>query len=353
MFRRISPLVVAVALALPLGHGCNKQQQLTEVEVPEAGVSLRYDLTPGQEYVGHVKMRNSAQTPMGDVVTTLACDVKVVVSGKPAGDGMLVRATVDAIDFSMRLPDGIPAAAVGGMNAEMAKSLDGMELRFNLDARGNVDDLPEPPESAGAGIQGMIGMITQAVSAGLGVRMPEQPVKGGESWDALSKDPDESVVSATHTGTLEGLGRNAAGEDVAQLVYVADIESTTEQGGQTFTVKQKADTKAAFSASGGYPVTVTRKLNNEVVGQATILIEIDAEWSKGGKQAVEMAPPASDTTTEVQAVSDPCDPDYAGMEECADDALPEAGGEAAGDGGMEGTTEAEAAADAAAAANKE
>ncbi len=318
MLRRPSTLLVAIALCLPLGTGCNKKPQLTEVEVPEAGVSLRYDLTPGQEYGGHVKMRNSAQTPMGDVVSTLEFDVAMTVSANKDGEHTLVRATVQGIEFSMRLPDGIPPAMVGGMNAEMAKGLNGIEVSFKLNERGEVDDLPEPPEGGDPGVRNLIGMITQALSAGLSVRTPEQPVKDGESWDAKSKDPDEAIKSATSTGTLQGLGRNEAGEDIAQLVYSADIESEREQGGAKFTIKMKVETEVAFSATGGYPVTVTRKINNELVGQASSLMEIEAEWSKGEKQAVEAAP-----ATEVQAVTDPCDPDYAGMGECADDALPE------------------------------
>lgn len=309
-------LGIALALALPLSAGCGKTKtKLTEVAVPESGVSMRYDLAPGQEYSGHVKMRNTLPTPVGDVLTSIEFDVALVVSANEDASGKLVRATVKAIELDMRLPEGIPAAAIGGMTPEAAAALNGMELRFNLSEHGDVSNEPEPPETAPMETKAIIGMISNALTSAF-VRVPEQPVKDGESWDAKSKDDKATVKSATHTGTLEGLGRNAAGEDVAQLVFKANIEA--EQQGQTVKVQQ--DVKASFSTTGGYAVTVDRKINNEIVGQGTVLIEIEAAWKKGGKQAVEAAAPTP--ASEVQTITDPCDPDYVGAEECPTAAPP-------------------------------
>lgn len=315
--RSLAPsLLVALALALPLSSGCGKtKQKLTEVQVPEAGVSMRYDLAPGQEYAGHVKMRNSAQTPVGDVVTMLEFDVALVVSAKEDAGGKLVRATVSKIVLDMRLPEGIPAAMVGGMTPEAAAALNGMELRFNLSERGDVSNEPEPPESAPMEIKAIIGMITGALTSGF-VRVPEQAVKDGESWDAKPEKNKVTVTKATNTGTLKGLARNEAGEDIAKLEFVAEVEA--EREGQKFVVKQ--DVKASFSTTGGYAVAVKRKINNEIVGQGSLLSEIEAEWTKGGKQAVEAASPAGEG--EVQTITDPCDPDYVGAEECPADAAP-------------------------------
>lgn len=310
--RALAPsLLVMLALVLPLG--CTSKPQLTQVEVPEAGISMRYDLSPGQEYEGHVTMRNSAQTPVGDVVTLLEFDVALVVSASEEAGGPLVRATVNGIKLDLRLPEGIPAAMVGGMTPEAAAALNGMELRFNLSDLGEVSNEPEPPADAPMETKAIVGMITSALTSGF-VRVPEQPVKDGESWDAKSKQAKEGVTSATNTGTLQGLGRNAAGDDIAQLVFVAQIEA--EREGQKFIVKQ--DIEASFSATGGHVVSVKRKINNEIVGQGSLLSEIEAAWTKGGKQALE---PASATPSgEVQAITDPCDPDYVGGEDCPADA---------------------------------
>ena len=316
MLRRslASSLFVALALALPLAGGCGKtKSKLTEVAVPEAGVSMRYDLAPGQEYTGHLKMKNTMATPVGDVITSIEFDTVLVASANEDASGKLVRATVKDIKLEMRLPEGIPAAMAGGITPEAAAALNGMELRFNLSELGEVSNEPEPPEAAPMETKAIIGMITGALTSGF-VRVPPQPVKDGESWDAKSKETKATVKSATHTGTLKGLGRNEAGEEIAQLEFVANIEA--EREGQAIKVKQ--DVKASFSTTGGYAASVERTINNEIVGQGTLLSEIEAAWKKGGKQPVEAAAP----TGEVQTITDPCDPDYVGAEECPTAAPP-------------------------------
>ena len=62
----VSGLLVS-GLALP---GCGKEK-IAKVAVPDAGVQLRYDLTGGQAYGGHLKMRNTVQTPLGDLIQAI------------------------------------------------------------------------------------------------------------------------------------------------------------------------------------------------------------------------------------------------------------------------------------------
>jgi hypothetical protein len=314
-----SSLVLALSLVIPVAAGCGKKQKLTEVKVPEAGVSMRYDLSPGQEYKGHVDVRNSVQTPVGDVVTRLEFDVVLVVAASEDAGGKLVRAKVDAIQLELRLPEGVPAGAVG-ITPETAAALNGTELRFNLSDRGEVSNEPEPPEAAPMEVKAIVGMLINGLASSF-VRVPEQPVKDGGRWDDKPSKQKEGVTSAKYSGSLESLGRNAAGEDIAELQFSAEIEADRE--GNKLKVKQ--DGKASFSTTGGYAVTVKRKVNNEIVGQGSLLSEIEATWTKGAKQAVEPAPPAGD----VQAITDPCDPDYVGSEECAADAAPAPAADAA------------------------
>ena len=97
-------IVLAAALAAPLVAlgGCGKEK-LTEVQVPDSGIAMTYDLTAGQSYGGHIKMRNSVQTPMGDMIQSIEFDVDLVVQGDVGGTS-LVSATVSEIDLSVRLP---------------------------------------------------------------------------------------------------------------------------------------------------------------------------------------------------------------------------------------------------------
>lgn len=329
-----SPFFLAAALVLSAGSGCNKNGKLTEVEVPEAGMSLRYDLTPGQEYSGEVTMRTAAQTPMGDMTSTVKFNVALVVSAKSEDGAQLVRATVSGIEANARMPAGIPAAAAG-INPEAAAALNGMELRFNINPRGKVSNTPEPPESAPPEIKAMIGLITSGLEGGLSLRLPEESLKAGATWDSTSEEQDEDVKSAKGTGSLERFARNEAGEDVATLAYVGESQSERTQGENTMQVNQKVETNAEFSASGGYPISIKRKINNEIVGQVTFIIELDAEWSKGALQEVAPAAPTSapaNDGTEVQDVNDPCDPDYVGMGVCEADEAELAAEEAAAEG---------------------
>lgn len=306
-------LLVAALLALPLGTaGCNKKQQLTEVEVPEAGLTLRYDLTPGQTINGHVRMRTAAQTPVGEIISIVECDAEVTVLSKGDASKREVEATISNIEVSTRLPEGIPKEAAG-MSPETAKALEGMQLAFDLDTHGDTSNEPEPPEGTDPQTAGLLSLITSGVTAGISVRLPEETIEDGATWDAAPAELDEGVKSASSKGTFEGLGRNEAGEDIAKLSYVSSSEATRQQGGMSLEIKTEATTKATFSASGGYPVSVERKINQEVVGKATILIEIEAGWSKGDAVAVD---------GEEQAITDPCDPDYVGAEECSDEAAP-------------------------------
>ena len=99
-------LLVAALLALPLGTaGCTKKQQLTEVEVPDAGLTLRYDLTPGQTLDGHVRMRTAAQTPVGEIISIVECDAKVTVQSKGDETKREVEAVISNIEVSVRVPD--------------------------------------------------------------------------------------------------------------------------------------------------------------------------------------------------------------------------------------------------------
>jgi hypothetical protein len=317
MLRRslVPSILVVLALVLPSSTGCSKKPQLTEVAVPEAGISMRYDLAPGQEYLGHVKLRNAIQTPVGEVVTIIEFDAVLVASANETAGGRLVRATVSNIKLDLRLPEGIPAAAVGGLTPEAAAALDGTELPFDLSDRGEVSNDPEPPATAPMETKAIFIMITSALTGGF-VRVPEQPVKDGESWDASSSTPRAGVRSSSTTGTLEGLARNGAGEDIAQLALVGQMQAERE-GRQ---VKTKQTVKASFSTTAGFPIAVTRSINTEVEGQGTVLIEIEAEWKKGGKRSVPAASPTPEP--EVQEITDPCDPDYVGAEECPADAAP-------------------------------
>lgn len=314
-------LAAALAVSVAALGGCGKEK-LTEVQVPDSGVAMTYDLTAGQSYGGHIKMRNSVQTPMGDMVQSIEFDVDLVVQGDVGGTS-LVSATVSEIDLTVRLPDGMPQAMAGGFNAENAKALNGMNVRFKLGPDGELDDMPEPPENAAPEVRGIIAMVSGALSGGF-VRLPPKALKEGETWDLSRErqDDDGSTRSTTGTGTFNGLARNDAGEEVAKLAYESEAQSEAETQAGRMQSTSKAQIEALFSTSGGYPSKVERTVNAEIKGLGGMLSEIDAEWKKLDKRAVDPIAPEPDQQVEEQQITDPCDPDYVGGEECVDDAAP-------------------------------
>ncbi len=277
MRRRIF-LGCAAALAIAVAPGCGKEK-LTTVAVPEAGVSLRYDLEPGLTYDGHFSVRTSLSTPLGEVVSRLEYDVAMSVV-RPTDSGVLVNLTVAKPEFTQRLPDGMPTSVLDeqGFNATTAASLDGIGMGFQLSERGDLTELPEPPTEGSPGLQAMVGMVLAGVRTGI-VRVPEPSIAEGETWDAVDPSTLTDGESAEGTGRLDGLGRHEDGRDLAQLTfeYAQSGTQPTPIGRLDYTTDAKVE--ALFAVADGYPTHVEGQLKQEVRGQSSGL-EIDARWTK-------------------------------------------------------------------------
>ncbi len=301
---RTLALLVAI-VAIPTA--CDKRK-LTEVQVPDEGVTLRYDLTPGQAYGGHVKMRNSVETPMGNVVQSIEFDVEMVVvtSGDPP---RLVKSTVRNVKTDLRLPEGVPAGG-GFFGPEVAKAVEGMEVRFKLSETGEIDDMPEPPEDAPQELQAMVGAVSGAVAM-MFVELPTEAVRADDTWDLARTEEGRTRKGK---GTFKGLARDEAlGEDVAKLTLSAD--QSAERNGQKVTTTQ--NTKVQFSTR-GYPTLVQRTMNGEIPGLGRLTTDVTAEWKKLDVRADAVV---AGGAAEEQAITDPCDPDYVGPQECAEQAI--------------------------------
>lgn len=327
-------LLVGSGLLITLPASCEKKQTLTEVEAPDEGLALQYDLTPGQTYGGSVQMRNSIQSPMGDIVQAIEFDVDLLMSGAGSDDKRLVVATIDEIGFDLRLPDGMPAAAAGGLTPELAAQLNGIELRFELDHLGEVSEMPEPPKDQPQQVQAMIQMIAGALGSSF-VRLPNKAIKAGESWEvSVDPQPGEENLKRTGKGTFVGMARNDKGEDLVELELAGTTEGTMEARGQKQEVSSEQKAAVLFSTTAGFPAQIERTRNGQVPGLGAMFTEIEAQWRKGERREVDLQ-----AAPEVQEITDPCDPDYVGPEACEegeDGGSPAEGADAAA-GEAEGT----------------
>lgn len=303
---RLRRLALAAALLGCVGTSCQKEQ-LPAAAVPDEGVTMLYDLTPGQTYDGHVKQSTVVATPMGNIDMRLEYDLAVIVTGNTSAQGPLVAATFNNIKANAIMPGGIPAAAAG-FDPEVAKSLNGVEMRFNLSEGGEIENMPELPEDQPPTLLMMLGQLTGGVQASF-MRLPEKPLKKGDTW---TRERNEDGTTSKMNGKLKKFAANGAGESIAVLETDSTGDVKREVQGQKLEGTLNGLSTIEFVTSGGYASSLQRKIR-QTMGDQEINMEFDVTWTKGEKKAVEMAP-------EVQAVTDPCDADYVGGEECPSDA---------------------------------
>ncbi|MCR9166447.1 MAG: hypothetical protein ACE37F_35065 [Nannocystaceae bacterium] len=305
---RLRRLAFAAALLCPLGSACDKEQ-LAEAAVPDAGVTMVYDLTPGQTYQGHVEQRTVLESPMGNIDMRLEYDLNVIVTGTASADGPLLAATFDNIEANAIMPGGIPPE-VAGFDPKVAKTLNGVELRFNMNEGGEVENMPELPEGQPPAIQVLLGQMTGGLQSAF-ARMPDKPLKKGESW---SRDRNEDGNTVTMKGVFKDFGTDASGATIATLETESSGTIKREADGQSIEGNMSGLSTIAFVTSEGYAKTLERQVR-QTSNMGSVSLEFDITWTKGEKKAVEAS-----TAAEVQAVTDPCDADYVGGEVCPDDA---------------------------------
>ena len=301
---RLRRLALAAALVGCFATSCEKKPSAAAV-VPDEGVTMRYDLTPGQTYAGHINQTTVIESPMGKIDMRLEYDVALLVTGSASAEGPLLAATFNNIKAKAILPAGVPPTAIG-FDEKVATSLNGMELRFNMNEGGEVD-MPELPEGQPPELMLILGQMSGGLQASF-VRLPDEPLKEGGEW---SRDRNEDGMTGTMSGKLKKLRANGSGETVATLETENSGNLKREAQGQTVEGTVSGLSSIEFVSSAGYPSAIDRKIRQSSnMGDLNLTFEI--AWEKGEKQAVELE-------AEVQAVNDPCDADYVGGEECPAD----------------------------------
>ena len=304
MIRKLRRLLLSAALGASVAAlGCDKN--LTEVEVPEAGVSLRYDLTPGQVYNGHVKWKNIIEAGGQQLITNLDFDVELLVTGIQDDHGPLLRAKTKNIKVNVSVPDGVPPEATG-LSPDVAKQLNGVEIAFNADAQGKISNAPEPPEDLDKLAKATVRQLTAGVLAGL-VRVPETQLKKGETW---TPNYTRDGITTTGTGTFESMVQDETGASLAKLWLDVKSEGETEAVGTKMKVSRAQTIAVLFPTAPGFPTSIKRKGTFQLpMGDVSTNIEVT--WARGEKRKVE-----ANSAAEVQAITNPCDGDYVGPEEC-------------------------------------
>lgn len=302
---RLRRLALAAALLGCFGTSCEKKQAAAAV-VPDEGVTMRYDLTPGQTYAGHISQKTIIETPMGKIDMRLEYDVALIVTGSSSPQGPLLSATFNNIKANAIMPGGVPASAVG-FDPKVASTLNGVELRFNMSEGGEVENMPELPEDQPPAILAILGQMTGGLQSAF-ARLPDEPLKEGGKW---TRDRDEDGTTSSMSGKLKKLRTSGTGDMVATIETENTGKMKREAQGQTIEGTINGLSTIEFVSNAGYASALDRKIRQSS-NMGDLNMEFEVSWEKGEKKAVEVQ-------GEVQAVTDPCDADYVGGEECPAD----------------------------------
>jgi hypothetical protein len=311
------PLAVALfAASIAALPACGGNKGMKKVEVPAGGITLAYDLTPGASYEGHVRIGNTQQIEgVGNISQSLECDVRLMVLGDdPARGGAQMRATFANIDLAWGLPPSAPFS-VDEFAKQAVAQLQGMQVTFNVLPTGEITFMPVPPQELPAELKELIYQVVRALEQGFLV-VPKHKIGEGETWTENERRGREGklgrFVDGKVTTKMEGMFRHEERpEDVVRLVIEQKKKETitTKDGARTSEIDGKST--ALFSTL-GYLAEVDGETREYDPKQGMNFRKVRVQWKKTAEGKA--AAPGGD----VQAIGDPCHPDYVGPAECAD-----------------------------------
>jgi hypothetical protein len=316
----LSALLLAGALPLGCANG-----DLTETSIPAEGIALSYDLQAGATFDGHVRRRETISVRGQPMSRSINFTVQLVVNGIDEAGNAKVAAKVSNIDLNWVVP-GLPVS-MNEFNAKAKARLEGVTIRFSVEPSGKVFDVPPTPaELDQAEVEGLDSIIEGLTSAFFVV--PEERLTATQGWDSEDTRGRENKLGKftkeTTRGSLAGVYEHKeTKQTLAKLAIEGDkIETTTTKDGSN-EIRTRSeitvmwDTKASYMASISSSMTRTQ-------GASTTKVQFDADWTR----SIAGAAAAAGTTgagggesggqSNVQAITDPCDDNYVGPDECLD-----------------------------------
>lgn len=330
MLRAPRLLLALVLCASPLAFGCSGGgSKFAKVEAPAAGVSLRYDLSPGQVYKGSVRRSETERDSRSSVSSTrgFSFDLLLTVRGPDSQHGgSAVTARFSNVSLRWSLPPGTPIS-LGEFTANVTKQLQGLEVDFSVDETGKILHLPELPEELAPEMRFVLQESLDTLETAF-LMVPSQPLKAGDQWQDDKKRGRPGKLGRYLEGSvkskLEGFYRAPDGQTtLAKLVTTESEKEVTTTKAGSHEVNKETTTEAYFATDQRYLFSYVSEQQIFDPGNTTTFAKTEVSWTK----------PASQTTAPsnqvVQDISDPCHPDYVGAEECT--STPPPAGEDAGE----------------------
>ncbi len=322
-------LLALVLCATPWLSGCKTGPQLTQIQAPAAGVSLRYDLTPGQVYKGSVRHNETIRSSNTSNSSSnhFSFDLTLVVRGPDAEHGgNHVTARFSAVTVRWTPPPGLPVSPAE-MNKKASDILKGLEVDFSVDESGKISHMPELPDEFPADARPIVQEALDKLETAF-LAVPGQALKQGDKWADEKKRGRKGKLGRYIEGTvqsrLEGFYKTGGDKPIEVAKLMSDENetevTTTAAGGHE--VKKRGSMTALFATDQRFLVSYTADRQFDDLGNTNTFIKTEVSWEKVPSQTTPAGPPK-----QVQDISDPCHADYVGAEECVEPAAP-AGGDA-------------------------
>lgn len=330
MFRRL--LVLLTLCAAPALACGDKNMQ--KIEAPGSGVTLAYDLSPGQIYKGKVISKETVVgTSSNKIARGFSFDVTLSVRGPDAAHGgTKVTARYSNVDIRWGLPGASPISITALVN-KATSQLQGLEVDFNVDESGKILYMPELPEDLPDDLRAVLQEALDTLETAF-LSVPQRPLKIADTWkDDKTRGRKGKLgryLEAVVTTKVDGFFRETASNtDLTKLtISETEKEVTTAKTG-SHEVTKETTTTAYFAHGDRYLHKLVRDRRVFDPGNSTTFAGLDVTWSKS--TAAPVAPAAANAIKQTQDISDPCHPDYVGGEDCQPGAAPTGGADAAGE----------------------
>lgn len=296
---------------------------LTETNIPADGIELKYDLQPGATFDGQVRRRETISVRGQPMSRSINFSVQLVVNGLDDAGNAKVAAKVSNIELNWVVP-GLPIS-MNEFNAKAKQRLEGVTIRFSVEPSGKVFDVPAPPAELDPAEIEVLDSIIEGLTSAFFV-VPDERLTATQGWDSedtrgregkLGKFTKE-ITRGSLAGTYE---HRETKQQLAKLEIDGDKTETTTTKDGSSEIRTRSETTVMWDTQASYMASISSKMTR-TQGASTTTVQFDAEWTR----SLSSTPAATSTTgteageqpANVQSITDPCDDNYVGPDDCLD-----------------------------------
>lgn len=337
--------------------GC-AHSDLTETSIPADGIALGYDLQTGATFDGHVRRRETISVRGQPMSRSINFTVQLIVNGIDEAGNAKVAAKVSNIELNWVVP-GLPVS-MNEFNAKAKARLEGVTIRFGVEPNGNVIDIPPTPAELDSAEVEVLDSIIEGLTSAFFV-VPKERLTATQGWDSEDTRGREGKLGKftkdITRGSLAGMYEHReTKQKLAKLEIEGDKTETTTTKDGSSEIRTRSEVTVLWDTDANYMTSITSKMTR-TQGAATTTVQFDADWTRSIAGAG-VGDGAAQTSTSgggesggqpanVQTITDPCDDNYVGPDECldpcnanymGDQPCAEAGSETGGTTGAAGET---------------